>query len=139
MFACSREFAAGIQKAIMGEAEAIIFYRQLLQMTREKQDREIISQILRDEEEHYRNFSNLYQSITTGRQELRPPKNEQLKNYEEGLFAGVIDETEDADFYSELIVATTDQTIRDLLFGIVIDELRHASLLNLLFAKAHHR
>ena len=25
MFACSREFAAGIQKAIMGEAEAIIF------------------------------------------------------------------------------------------------------------------
>lgn len=140
MFACSREFAEEIRKAIMGEAEAISFYRRLYQMTRCEEDREIIGEITRDEERHYRTLYSLYQSLTGQRPEPERGEGEMPENYLEGLFEAVEDETEAADSYSELYVATQDLTIRDLLYEITIDELRHASLLNLLYAKhrRHH-
>ncbi len=136
MFACSREFAEGIKKAISGEAEAIQFYRRLLQMTRQREDREIISGILEDEQRHHRTFCSLYQSLTGMRPEMGRGETEMPESYLDALFEAVEDEVEAADFYSELYVATQDFTIRDLLFAIINDELGHASLLNLLYAKS---
>ncbi len=140
MFACSREYAEGIKRAIAGEMAAINFYRCLLQMAQDRTDRKIISGILQDEERHYRTFCSLYQSLTDSRPDLRQENPQMPRDYLESLFAGVISETDTADFYSELIVATQDLTIRDLIFEIMVDELRHASLLNLLYAKnnCHH-
>lgn len=138
MFACSNEFIAGIRKAIMGEAEAIAFYRALQQMVR-GEDRRIIGGIIEDEERHYRSFYSLYQSLAGKRPELEQVSPPQIRSLEEGLRMAVIDEVEAADFYSELYVATQDGTIRDLLFGIIQDEQGHAALFNLLYTKHSHR
>lgn len=114
-----------IQRAINGEYTAIQCYARLINLAPTAQSRTRITEIRRDEMRHFRQFSQIYKSLTGT--DPQPKMSEECPNtYREGLEAAFIDEQETVDFYLDIAEEAADPVIKDVFRRAAADEQNHA-------------
>lgn len=114
-----------IIKAINGEYSAIACYEQLARMAQTQEARNQIMEIRNDEIRHYREFSQIYTSLT-GSQPTPQITEECAPDFRSGLLASFKDEQETVDFYLEIADKTNDPTIQQSFRRAAADEQNHA-------------
>ena len=129
-----------ITHAAAGEAAAREYYMRLSDMLISSCDKRTVYDIALDETKHYRLFDELYLALCGERMpkpnmhdlpESTIPGGNLPAIFEERLH----DELHDVEFYRQIYFALNNVEFRDILFEIITDELRHAHLMNLLYAK----
>lgn len=112
-------------KAINGEYSAIQCYEKLAGMAPNAEQRDQIKEILKDEKKHFRQFSQIYSSLT-GKQP-NPKMNEECsETYFKGLEASFKDEQKTTDFYHEVADEAVDPVIKKVFRRAAHDEQNHA-------------
>jgi rubrerythrin len=110
-----------IEKAINGEYSAIACYQKLVKAASSDEEKKVIEEIREDEIKHFREFCQIYFTMT-GRN-YRPRINEKCPaDYREGLLAAFKDEQQTVDFYMEI----DDSFIAERFRRAASDEQHHA-------------
>ncbi|MCL2406416.1 MAG: hypothetical protein FWC95_00660 [Defluviitaleaceae bacterium] len=131
-----RKLLEMIIHAATDEAAATRFYTRLSErLTGE--DRKTVHNIALDEAKHRRLFEDLYFRIAHRQMPaIETDKEEPLPENLPDIFEDrIYDENADIEFYRNIYFTLINMDYRDVMFEIMSDESRHASLLNLLYAK----
>ena len=122
-----------IKAAVEGEREDRMFYDFLISNAPNNKDREIIKGIRDDEIRHAKLFRRLYFELTG---KVISPKQEvdfqKPANYCEGLIRALMGEQNAVRKYRKILFAMKERSHINTLTEIITDEIRHASLYNLL-------
>ena len=122
-----------IKAAVEGEREDRMFYDFLINNAPNNKDREIIKGIRDDEIRHAKLFRRLYFELTG---KVISPKQEvdfqKPANYCEGLIRALMGEQNAVRKYRKILFAMKERSHINTLTEIITDEIRHASLYNLL-------
>ncbi|ARU60060.1 hypothetical protein CBW65_02510 [Tumebacillus avium] len=133
--ATNEHLIANLAKAIDAENHAIQIYERLAQLTNDQDYKQIILAIRSDEVGHFRNFSQIYATLTGGQQ--APLTNPQLPaNFLDGIEESIRDELDDSKFYQDTSLFTTDPTINRALLYASNDEARHATWFSYIWNKS---
>ncbi len=122
-----------IKEAVEGEREDRMFYDFLINNAPSNKDREIIKGIRDDEIKHAKLFRQLYYDHTG--QVISPKQQvefERPSTYCEGLIRALMGEQNAVKKYRKILFAMKDRSHINILTEIITDEIRHASLYNLL-------
>ncbi len=122
-----------IKEAIKGEIHDRLFYQYLLDNAPALLDKEIIEEIRDNEIKHAKMFRQLYFELTG--QTVKPDENvsfEKPSTYCDGLRGALMGETSAVKKYRRILAAMTNRKFINMMVEIITDELRHASLYNLL-------
>ncbi|TLS38356.1 ferritin-like domain-containing protein [Pseudalkalibacillus caeni] len=111
--------------AIKGEATAIEFYKRLAKAAPDKEQKEDVLHALEDEKKHFEAFTQLYIQLTGIKPEYSIEK-VMFNSYKEGLERAYKMELEAYEEYRDSYLLTRDQTIRDVFFLAMTDEIEHA-------------
>ncbi|MYL35821.1 DUF2202 domain-containing protein [Pontibacillus yanchengensis] len=114
-----------IQKAINAEYSATLCYKKIANMTTNKDEKDKILEIQRDEERHLEEFSNIYKELT-GRKPSYQIIEECPDNYKEGIEFAFKDEQGAVDFYLDIADKALDPIIKDRFRRAAADEQNHA-------------
>ena len=122
-----------ISKAVQGEREDELFYDYLIKEAPTTNEKTIISSIRDDERRHNRIFRMIYkdfadEELPTGEEEAF----EKPKSYLDGIKQALFGELAAVERY-KIIRRMLPDPYKELLFDIITDELRHASMYNYLF------
>ncbi|MBA2872743.1 rubrerythrin [Anoxybacillus calidus] len=120
-----RKMTDMILNGIKGEASAVQFYQQLAKKAPNEKIREDVLHALEDEKNHLKQFINLYVMIT-GKHPVYKTEEVFFDTFKEGLELARKDELEAYEDYRNAYLATQDQTIRDVFFLAMTDEIEHA-------------
>lgn len=135
----SAEFIKKLEEAINGEATAIRFYGDLLNLVRgDRTAYDNVKHAYDDENKHFRAFVDLYVSLT-GRQpsvRITPMRYTSLADAYRQAFFG---ELEAAELYSDMYLMTRDPDIRDIFFMAKNDEQEHAQRFQFLYNRELRR
>jgi rubrerythrin len=127
-----------IREAVQGERNDELFYDELIKMAPNSEQSSIIASIRDDERGHNRMFRGMYKEITgheiTG---ISNEKYERVESYIEGLQRALRGELSAVEKYRKIWFGLPVGIYRDTVFGIILDELKHASLYNYLFTLNH--
>ena len=116
-----------IQTAVILEVQAFNYYRRLIVLALNEQQRQIIASIQRDEMMHYHWFTMMLRML--GAQQPLIPPGELPMQFIEGVREAVRLEYEAATFYQTIANRATAPFIRMHTFRAIYDEQRHAALL----------
>lgn len=125
-----------IFEAVQGEKEDRIFYEYLLSVAPTQEDKEIISSIRDDEIRHNLLFKKMYKDFTG--QEVIDVTEEGFKkpaSYIDGIQQALFGELKAVEKYREIRKGLPDRQNRDVVFGILTDELKHAAKYNFLYTE----
>jgi rubrerythrin len=122
-------------RAMTGEQDAISYYQQLMTITQDSKNREILSDIRNDEITHFKDFMELYHRIYSKSPELPTVKNPIIPSFEEGLQAAIADELNAYEFYRDIYLNNSSPVIRNMFFKAYTDENKHASKLIYILTK----
>lgn len=122
-------------EALKGEQDAQEFYKRLLTMAKDSEDKNIISKIYGDEGEHFNNFSKLYKQITGRNPMLPPPQKPNIHDYLTGIRKAIMDETDTYAFYKDTFMCTNNAAAKEIFLDAFTDENEHAIRFNYLFTK----
>jgi len=129
-------FVEHLQKAINGEASAIQFYGELLQLNeKDRMAYDNVKHAYDDEHKHFKAFTALYVKLT-GKQPLIEPKPTKFTMMADAYRFAFFDELEAADLYKEMYLQTPYTPIRDIFFMAKSDEIEHAQRFNFLYNRA---
>lgn len=122
-----------IKQAVEGETEDRLFYDYLIKNAPSEEDKKIISEIRDNEIGHAKIFRQLYCDLTG----KTIPQNKDASfnppaTYCEGLIKALIGETNAVKKYRNILFAMTERKHINMLTEIITDEIRHATLYNLL-------
>lgn len=123
-----------IRKAVQGEREDELFYDYLISLAPTKDEKEIIESIRNDERKHNQLFRKIYKDFTGN--EINTMNEENLKkpsSFMDGIRTALFGELKAVDKYKAIRRALPIGTYKDMLFDIIMDELKHASKYNYLF------
>ncbi|MCF6093937.1 ferritin-like domain-containing protein [Microaerobacter geothermalis] len=117
-------FIQDLREAINGEAQAIDFYKRLIEMAPNQRHVNYLTHIRNDEKKHLRMLTNLYVQLTGRRPDIRftPVR---FTTYREGLEKALDGELEAAELYRRMYLSVQDRRKRDVLFEIMTDEMEH--------------
>ncbi|MCM3215155.1 ferritin family protein [Niallia taxi] len=121
----AKELAAQIEKAIDGEFAAIHCYKKLETLAPTKRERQIISEIRKDEINHYNVFSSIYTQLT-GQKHSAVITETCPNNYHSGIDFAFHDEQETVDFYLTIADSTSNDFIKESFKRAAMDEQNHA-------------
>jgi len=122
-----------ISRAVQGEREDELFYDYLISQAPTSDEKQIIESIRDDERRHNRIFRNIYRDFTgenvpaDGEETFEKPK-----SYLDGIKKALFGELGAVERYKS-IRRKLPGPYRQILFDIITDELRHASMYNYLF------
>ncbi len=122
-----------IKEAIKGETQDRLFYQYLLDNAPALLDKEIITEIRDNEIKHAKMFRQLYFELTG--KTVKPDENvtfEKPRTYCDGLRGALMGETNAVKKYRRILAAMKNRKHINMIVEIITDELRHASLYNLL-------
>ena len=122
-----------IQQAVKGETQDKLFYQYLLDNAPAMLDKEIITEIRDNEIKHAKMFRQIYFEHTG--KTVKPDENvtfEKPKTYCDGLRGALMGETNAVKKYRRILAAMKNRKHINMMVEIITDELRHASLYNLL-------
>lgn len=120
-----------IKKAVQGEKNDELFYDYLISLAPSREEVDIISGIRDDEKKHNKMFREIY-SYFTG-QELSPESNEEIEkpaSYIEGIRKALLGELAAMERYRDIRAGIPTRYYKDMVFEILMDELKHADLYN---------
>jgi rubrerythrin len=123
-----------IRQSVQGERNDELFYDELIKLAPSKEQAAIIASIRDDEREHNRMFRSIYKALTG--QSVSEASNEEYKkirSYDEGLQEALMGELSAVEKYRKIWFGLPVGVYRDTVFGIILDELKHASKYNYLF------
>ncbi|MBS5307030.1 MULTISPECIES: ferritin-like domain-containing protein [Clostridium] len=124
-----------IRKAVQGEREDELFYDYLISLAPTKDEKEIIESIRNDERKHNQLFRKIYKDFTGN--EINTMNEENLKkplSFIDGIRTALFGELKAVDKYKSIRRALPIGAYKDMLFDIIMDELKHASKYNYLFS-----
>ncbi len=122
-----------IKEAIKGETQDRLFYQYLLDNAPALLDKEIITEIRDNEIKHAKMFRQIYFELTG--KTVKPDENvtfEKPRTYCDGLRGALMGETNAVKKYRRILAAMKNRKHINMMVEIITDELRHASLYNLL-------
>ncbi|WP_352417471.1 ferritin-like domain-containing protein [Clostridium tertium] len=123
-----------IRKAVQGEREDELFYDYLISLAPTKDEKEIIESIRNDERKHNQLFRKIYKDFTGN--DINTMNEENLKkplSFIDGIRTALFGELKAVDKYKAIRRALPIGAYKDMLFDIIMDELKHASKYNYLF------
>lgn len=123
-----------IRKAVQGEREDELFYDYLISLAPTKDEKEIIESIRNDERKHNQLFRKIYKDFTGN--DINTMNEENLKkpsSFMDGIRTALFGELKAVDKYKAIRRALPIGAYKDMLFDIIMDELKHASKYNYLF------
>lgn len=123
-----------IRKAVQGEREDELFYDYLISLVPTKDEKEIIESIRNDERKHNQLFRKIYKDFTGN--EINTMNEENFKkpsSFIDGIRTALFGELKAVDKYKSIRRALPIGAYKDMLFDIIMDELKHASKYNYLF------
>ncbi|WP_245697508.1 ferritin-like domain-containing protein [Paenibacillus oryzae] len=128
----------GIKEAVQGERNDELFYDELIKLAPSREQAEIIVNIRNDERGHNKMFREMYraltgQEITTEGSELYQP----ISSYREGLQRALQGELGAVEKYRNIWFGLPAGIYKDTVFGVILDELKHASKYNNLITINH--
>lgn len=116
---------SSIARAINGEFYAIQCYNKLLKMVPTEKEKEVITEIIKDENAHLDKFTQIYFNLT-GRQPDITKNNDCPKRLKDILEFSFEDEQETADLYLDIADDSDDPTIKKVFTRASADEQNHA-------------
>ncbi|RHW37483.1 ferritin-like domain-containing protein [Lysinibacillus yapensis] len=124
-FPAESKLVADIEKAINGEYRAIHCYKQLANQTNNKEMKDRILEIRKDEMRHIKMFSYIYTSLTgmPPQPRITEPCPSDLRS---GLLASFKDEQETVDFYHRIARESNIPMINQAFTQAAADEQNHA-------------
>jgi rubrerythrin len=123
-----------MKEAVQGERNDELFYDELIKLAPNPEQASIIATIRDDERGHNHMFRGIFREITG--QEITGISNEQyqrVESYVTGLQRALQGELSAVEKYRKIWFGLPVGIYRDTVFGIILDELRHASKYNYLF------
>lgn len=124
-----------IQDAVAGEREDELFYDYLISVAPDEEAANIIKTIRDDERKHNKMFRQIYHQLTS--QMIPPSAGEEFvkpASYCEGVKRAIHGELGAVQRYRRILFAMQSRVHINMLIEIITDELRHASLYNLLYS-----
>lgn len=123
------KFISDLETAISDERAAVLMYNELYRVAPTELARYAVRTALEDEKVHDKRLTRLYIHLTGKEPDIKV-KEEKFQHFYDGLQKAFIDEVEAFEFYKEMYLATNCDPIRDLLYSIQHDEIKHATLFN---------
>ncbi|AJY73716.1 ferritin family protein [Paenibacillus beijingensis] len=123
-----------IKEAVQGERSDELFYDELIRLAPSKEQADIIASIRDDERSHNRMFRQMYKAITG--QEVSGGDSEPyevVESYDSGIQKALMGELSAVEKYRSIWFGLPAGVYRDTVYGIILDELKHASKYNYLF------
>ncbi|MCY6354908.1 ferritin-like domain-containing protein [Clostridium sp. ZS2-4] len=125
-----------IKEAVSGEREDELFYDYLISVAPTREEKKIIASIRDDEKKHNMMFRRIYKDITGMDVEVMEEETfEKPSSYLEGIKRALFGELKAVEKYRVIRQGLPNRYYRDMLFEIITDELRHASLYNYLYTE----
>ncbi len=121
----------GMQEELNSKAH----YKSLLELAEDKEDRDIITAIIKDETRHYNSISKLYHKVMGSSPVALAPHAPYFDSYIAGIKKAILDETKAYEFYRDAYLSSTSQEVRNMFFQAFTDENEHAIRLNFLYIK----
>ena len=122
-----------IKEAVQGERNDELFYDELIRLAPNAEQAEIITSIRNDERGHNYMFRGMFKEITG--QDITGISSEQyqrINSYDEGLQKALQGELAAVEKYRKIWFGLPVGIYRDTVYGITLDELKHASKYNYL-------
>ena len=138
MWECCPIFDISLQellKAMTGELEAQRYYSELIKLTNDPQEKEIINMIINDEKKHFLSFRNLYIAITGVEPPIPEIPTPKIENFVAGVEKSILDELEAYEFYKTVYISTSNLHVKDIFFQAFTDEIEHAIYFNYFYTK----
>lgn len=129
-----REGLQLMKDAVSGEREDELFYDYLISVAPTDEARKIITGIRDDERKHNKLFRMVYKQLTG--KTLPPPEQptfEKPRSYCAGVKKALRGELGAVERYRKILFSMQDRVYMNILIEIITDELKHASLYNLLY------
>lgn len=123
-----------IKKSVQGEREDELFYDDLINLAPNQEQKDIIKSIRDDERKHNNFLRNIYQDLTG--EMIRPIEDvsyEKPTSYIDGIKKALFGELSAVERYRRIRAEMPNQYLRDILFEILTDELKHAAKYNYLY------
>ncbi|MNC15716.1 Rubrerythrin [compost metagenome] len=124
-----------IKEAVQGERNDELFYDELIHLAPSQEQVAIIESIRNDERSHNKMFREMYRALTG--QEITGVSNEQyekVQSYPAGLQRALMGELEAVEKYRNIWFGLPTGIYKDTVYGIILDELKHAAKYNYLIA-----
>lgn len=123
-----------IQQAVQGERNDELFYDELIKLAPDAEQAAIITSIRDDERGHNYMFREMYREIT-GREitGISSEQYQRITSYDEGIQKALQGELAAVEKYRKIWFGLPVGVYRDTVYGIILDELKHASKYNYLF------
>lgn len=127
-----------IKKSVQGERNDELFYDELIKLAPTTEQSAIISSIRDDERSHNQMFRQIYKELT-GHDiyGVSSEQYQQVGSYINGIQQALLGELSAVEKYREIWFGLPYGIYRDTVFGIILDELKHASKYNYLFTLNH--
>lgn len=119
------ELIKALEKAILGEYNAIQCYEKLANLATATSEKNQILEIRQDEVKHLQHFTHIYMNLV-GREPEYKVTEECPGTYQKGLEFAFLDEQETVDFYLDMYDQINDPFIRGVFQRAAADEQNHA-------------
>lgn len=122
-----------IKQSVQGERNDELFYDELIKLAPSEEQAKIIASIRDDEHGHNRMFRAMYKDLTG--QDVTGGSNEpftKVASYESGLQRALLGELSAVEKYRKIWFGLPYGIYKDTVFGIILDEQKHAALYNYL-------
>ncbi|OXM85609.1 ferritin-like domain-containing protein [Paenibacillus rigui] len=123
-----------MKEAVQGERNDELFYDELIKLAPNQEQASMIASIRDDERGHNQMYRAMYRELTG--QEITGISSEQYQrvtSYTEGLQRALLGELGAVEKYRLIWFGLPAGIYRDTVYGIILDELKHASKYNYLF------
>lgn len=127
--ACDSTVTA-LEQAIEGEAKAIRFYTDLIELAADPKQRQVIRGIRSDEERHLNNFQAAYCRLTGHTYRYPEPEVTPPADFRSGVQTSFQDEQEAYEFYKANYFCNNRQIVKKAFFDASLDEAEHARWFN---------
>lgn len=124
-----------IKESVQGERNDELFYDELIQLAPNRQQAAMIEGIRNDERTHNQMFRDMYMALTG--QSVTGISNEvytKVGSYAEGLERALNGELAAVEKYRKIWFGLPAGIYKDTVFGIILDELKHADKYNYLIS-----
>ncbi|MCG3087324.1 ferritin-like domain-containing protein [Sporosarcina cyprini] len=123
-------------EAVQGEREDQLFYDYLISKAPNAEQKDIITSIRNDEIRHNQLYRQMYQQLT-GQEVPMAPEEEFVPpaSYIDGIKKALFGELKAMEKYRIIRAGLPYREYRDVVFEILTDELKHATLYNFLFTE----
>ncbi|WP_239616531.1 ferritin-like domain-containing protein [Cohnella mopanensis] len=122
-----------IAEAVQGERNDELFYDELIRLAPNSEQASIIASIRDDERGHNQMFRAIYKEVTG--QDITGISNEQFQrvgSFDEGIQKALMGELSAVEKYRKIWFGLPQGIYKDTVYGIILDELKHASKYNYL-------